>query len=170
MVVLDDAFPLWLGFDELFERASELVREARTDAQATSPAEVEADRTQLATTLLRGFAQDRGLISLSIAAPGFVTVVTPRPEASGLARYRAALGKRTVVNLAHQQIALDPLSSRLLPFLDGEHTREQLLEIVSELHGAGAQEHGLPAASRDELEADFYGCLAALAGHALLKA
>ena len=170
MVVLDDAFPLWLGFDELFERASALVREARTDARATSPAEVEADRTQLATTLLRGFAQDRGLISLSIAAPGFVTVVTPRPEASGLARYRAALGKRTVVNLAHQQIALDPLSSRLLPFLDGEHTREQLLEIVSELHGAGAQEHGLPAASRDELEADFYACLAALAGHALLKA
>ena len=170
MVVLDGVFPLWLEFDELFEQAAKLVQEARKDAVSTSPTDAETDRAQLATTLLRGFAQDRGLISLSIAAPGFVTVVTPKPAASALARYRASLGKRTVVNLAHQQIALDPLSRSLLPYLDGEHTREQLLEILSQLHSAGTQDNGLPAAAPEDLEADLYSCLAALAGHALLKA
>lgn len=165
MVVLDEEFPLPVAFDELFTRAATLVY----GEAGPSAAEEARDREALAELLLRGFAQDIKLISLSIAEPGFIAAVTTRPAASALARFRAANGQRTVVSLAHQQIGLEPLSARLLPLLDGTRSREQLLEEFVRWHATEAAAHNAPAASREDLEADFFGCLAALAGHALLK-
>ena len=97
-------------------------------------------------------------------------MISPRPEASKLARYRAGQGERTVVNLAHRQIALDPLSASLLPLLDGRHSREELVEEFVQRHSSNATAASETPASREEIEADVYSCLAALAGHALLKA
>ena len=166
MMVLDEVFPLPVAFDDLFARALGLVY----GELEVGDAEIEQDRAALAGTLLRGFAQDLSLISLSISAPAFVAVISPRPEASSLARYRAGQGQRTVVNLAHRQIALDPLSASLLPLLDGRHSREELVEELISRHASEAAAANAPPASREEIEADIYSCLAALAGHALLKA
>ena len=164
MLVLAAVFPLTLAFDDLFTRAAgQVYGEAPPTAS-----KVAEDRHALAGTLLRGFSSDRRLVSLSLAPPGFVTTVSARPRASRLARYRASQGQRVVVNLAHEQISLDPVSFALMPLLDGHHTRAELLEHLATVQREGALANSTPDAAKADIEADLLSSLAALAGHALL--
>jgi hypothetical protein len=83
--------------------------------------------------LAEGFWQlyYREVIELNLfPTPSFTTTVNDYPTVSPLARWQAARGEKTVVNVLGQLGKLDEFSCKLLPLMDGKHNRKQLLEVL----------------------------------------
>jgi methyltransferase-like protein/2-polyprenyl-3-methyl-5-hydroxy-6-metoxy-1,4-benzoquinol methylase len=100
--------PAWHGGDDDFER----------DAQA------------LLANVLQAYSYSARLVELHIRAIDFVLEAGEKPVASQLARLSVRNGAHKVANLRHERVKLDHLGRLLLPFLDGEHDRSSLLEIL----------------------------------------
>lgn len=114
--------PQGIRFDTLLAEASAQVY----GTAGPSPAQAREDAQLLATSLLRGFSYHTSLVELHCYLPAFVTEASERPLASPYARLQGQ--ERTIVtNLRHERVTLDPFTRHLLPLLDGNHTREQLL-------------------------------------------
>lgn len=95
------------------------------------------DGEVLASNLLRGFTYSLQLVELHAYRPGFTIKVPDKPVASTMARYQVINGEKSVTNLRHERVNLDPLTHFLLPFLDGSRTRPGLLGAVWQLVQSG---------------------------------
>jgi methyltransferase-like protein/2-polyprenyl-3-methyl-5-hydroxy-6-metoxy-1,4-benzoquinol methylase len=87
------------------------------------------DLSQLAENLLQLYAG--GMLELHVAPPPIASCVSARPVASPWSRFQIEQG-RTVTNLRHQRVQMEPLARRLVWLLDGTRDRPQLLDELAE--------------------------------------
>jgi hypothetical protein len=125
MLYLGESWPQATPFEDLQNRARMRVSGGVMPDAAT----VTRDTLVLGHTLLASYSTSRGLVELSASPPRFVVQVTASPLASPLARLQAGAGS-LVTNLRHEKTTLDEFERQLLPYLDGEHDRAALLDIL----------------------------------------
>jgi methyltransferase-like protein/trans-aconitate methyltransferase len=99
-----------------------------TRARLRSRRSVEQDETQLGEYILEAYGV--GVIDV-VASPWLCTaIIKDKPRTSALARFQAQSG-RSVANLLHQRIDVLSADHRgLIELLDGEHTVEQVIDIM----------------------------------------
>lgn len=124
----------------------------------------DAARAAVGETVLLCYAMD--VADLWSIEPAFTDVAGERPIARAPAR-REAERTPTVTNAWHETVELDPLTAKLLPYLDGSRDREALAALMAGFRSESSTE--LPAndaGGTGALEAS----LQALAATALLEA
>ena len=171
LVVLGNAWPQAVHFDDLFSNAQNLLAESVPTRETSR----EADKRVLAEVLLRAYAG--GIVEFHLHPPQFVTLPSERPIASPLARLQARHGSN-IINLRHHNIKVeDTLGRELLQLLDGSRDRRALVASLSELVASGKA--ALPegsmipngaTATRDIIEANLEENLVSLGRMALLAA
>ncbi len=114
-VMLEISAPL--SFDELVGAA------VQASGLSTAVIEIALD----AILMRMAFA---GLIRLSPEAPSYATRLKPTPKVLPLVRNQLDRGN-TVVNGRHETLQLPPVSARILSWLDGSRSREDIIKSVS---------------------------------------
>jgi methyltransferase-like protein/SAM-dependent methyltransferase len=118
-----------LSFDELFDVACERL-------QLENPPE--QDRHILAANLLQGYTSSTELVEFFSYNPGIVTTVSDKPRARTIARLDALNHDLPhTTNLKHERMILDPFIRLILPYLDGQHDRDAILDKLVEHVVAG---------------------------------
>jgi methyltransferase-like protein len=117
--LLQERWPCAIEIDALCLAALERV------AAIISPAEREACRRALMQDLFQCYLANS--IELRTWPPPGVNRITAKPRAYPLAVFQAAKEKE-VVNVRHETISLDPFARKLMPALDGERDRTQLVD------------------------------------------
>ena len=115
---------------------SELLATARGMVKAPADS-ADVDARQLTLTLLRGLTYSFQLIEPQLGPAPYAVALSDRPVASPVARLQLAQGLPRVTNLRHERVQLDDLGRFLLARLDGEHTRDALLEELQQLADDG---------------------------------
>jgi len=140
--------------------AFDLLVAAAAERCASTP---EAARAAVGETVLLCYAMD--VVDLWSIEPTFVDVAGERPVVRATAR-REALRTPSVTNAWHERVELDPVTAKLLPYVDGSRDRENLATLIA---GFMAElSPGLPAneaSGKGALEAT----LQAIAATALLE-
>jgi hypothetical protein len=85
----------------------------------------------LADMLLRCYQSS--LVELRICAPPDSQDLSERPTGSLLARWQAQHDCELITNLRSQAVKLEGIDGVLFPFLDGQHDRAGLVEIMLQL-------------------------------------
>ncbi|MBI3837026.1 MAG: methyltransferase regulatory domain-containing protein [Planctomycetia bacterium] len=167
---LGRAWPRAVSFEDLAEFAASYRATNRDDQSPLS----DEDRYGLIQNLMQCAAT--GAIELHSARDGFVTRVTDYPRASRLARLQSHSTPH-VTNRRHEPVLLDELTHNLLRYLDGEHDRKALLQLLIEAVDRGELSmlvNGIPASRGSSvaeiLETSLDESLAKLASRALLVA
>ena len=120
MVVLREAWPRRLKFDELLACADELL-----GSRASDPAARSEEVDTLAAILLQTYAS--GLVQFHVHSPRCAVVPGERPAASALARLQIERG-HLLTNLLHDSVMVEgELAAHLLRLLDGTRGRTELL-------------------------------------------
>ncbi len=128
IMCLSEMWPRGVPFDELLHSAH--VRLGGGTVQIHDPGRIERDRETLGSTILTLYA--RGLCDLHIHPSRFVLECSERPEADAFARFQASQ-EGPVTNRRHECVNLDTFGLKVLALLDGEHDRDDLLEILTDL-------------------------------------
>ena len=169
LVALGKAWPKALPFDDLLETA-------QSSCGSNSSAVDNSDALTLGELLLRAYAG--GIVEFNLVPPRLVTFAAEKPIASPLARLLSRESP-DVVNLRHFNIRVEDFMSRfLLPLLDGEHDRGNLVHEAMALIKSGVaivERNSPPTASsieenRNSLAVAIEQRLAELAEMALLLA
>jgi SAM-dependent methyltransferase len=129
LVVLGEAWPRRLTFEEVVEQAAERL------GAAPDP----AGEGALADLWLRGY--DANLIQLHAYAPPLASVPGDRPRSSELARRQLALGDETVTSLGHDPVGLDERMRRLVELADGTRDRESLAKGLGDVKPSRLEEN-----------------------------
>jgi methyltransferase-like protein/cyclopropane fatty-acyl-phospholipid synthase-like methyltransferase len=120
---IGDAWPRYVAFEELLD----LVREV-WEREGDAPVPEQAD--EILGAMLLDLYGDR-FLSLHTYQPSFTTDITPRPEASAVARLQAEVS-RIVTNRVHYSVQLrDDAERRLMRLLDGTREAPDLVEAVN---------------------------------------
>jgi methyltransferase-like protein/cyclopropane fatty-acyl-phospholipid synthase-like methyltransferase len=139
--VLGEVWPESLPLEELCLRAR-----ARLGGEAPpNEATRREDDLQVRQALLRFCMIAPDLVEFRLRPLRITTWPGPRPMARPLARWQAQSG-RPVINLQHEVVNLDDFGRRILPRLDGQHTREEITREVAALVEGGQmtiQEQGV---------------------------
>lgn len=135
---LGDCWPDYIPFDELLDEVRD-----QGDANASK----EEDTTLLSGILLDFYADH--FIGLHTAIPPHATRVAPRPFASQAA-VLTSKSSPIVPTLFHTSVRLDEVEQRLLPLLDGRHTKSALLKALG-TH--------LPGSARSRKNAEYVDAL-----------
>jgi SAM-dependent methyltransferase len=128
LLVLGEAWPAALSFEDLVHRAVDLLGESpREDGMAEDVAAL----MQLLFRACRG-----GLVDIHLYAPKLTTVISERPLASRLARLQAETSE-LITNLYHAHVVLeDEIARRFLRLVDGTRTIDDLvLDLRAEWAG-----------------------------------
>lgn len=132
MTVLSENWPRGMDINTLFNAA---VKRMDADPVLKGVSAVRDPRA-LVTDLLQGYTVS--LIELRTWQGDFVTTVSERPKVSPLAAYQVRQGVKSVVNMRHEQVPIDPLSQNLVPMLDGTRDRAALFDGLARLIKNGA--------------------------------
>jgi methyltransferase-like protein/predicted O-methyltransferase YrrM len=171
MLHLREQWPMSVPFSELFAKARAKL--------SPEPVVIDTGRAthetlKLAEPLLRCYAI--GLAELSMLPCPFTLEVSATPRATPLARYQARQSN-AVTNLRHEVTRLNDLQRQVLQHLDGQHTREAILEALVHAASSGAfyiHDSGTTVVDknrlREILEQSLDQCLIELARMALLCA
>ena len=130
MIVLKEVFPRYVSFLQLYMTALARIQQARP-AVAGDP---RYGTGELAQALLSAFSVE--LVELCVHPPQVASQPGERPATTPLVRFQAQ-HERTVTNLRHHPVQLNPLARRLVLRLDGRHDRRDLIECVRECLASG---------------------------------
>ncbi|NJP05161.1 MAG: methyltransferase domain-containing protein [Chloroflexaceae bacterium] len=130
MMCLIDLWPQAVPFDTLCEQAQSRLLTKEMGHLADD--QTEYDRAVLRATLLKGFCCSSNLVQLSLMPPAICTTISERPRARRLARWQAHHGP-IVTNLYHEDVRLEAVRQRLLCYLDGKHTLDDVQRKFPEL-------------------------------------
>lgn len=157
----------------------ELLAAARSRAGLPSPdsAAATSDIQVLASNLLNGFTHSDQLVAFSVFEPDFVDRVSDRPVASAWSRLQAEFSS-TITTLRHGRYQLEPYEQFLIRFLDGQHDRGSLVDVILAGPVAGGdltlekdgQAFTDPAELRDHLAVGVANTLTSFAAAPLLLA
>lgn len=161
-------WPRAIAVDELIDAAAALI--ADEGPAALSPEQ----RLGLTDSLAKFVAS--GMIEPVGGPDSFVTAVSQRPQASGLARFEARTSN-VVTNRRHEQRKLDDAARSIIGLLDGQHDHAAILRDLQAAVERGdvsllvggiptTDQQGVAAALAERLNQ----CLTNLADHALLVA
>jgi methyltransferase-like protein/protein-L-isoaspartate O-methyltransferase len=115
---------------------SDQVRLRLIESEIPVSEEGSQDQLQLAADLLHCYSL-KGLCLHSWQAD-MVNAAGDHPRISEVARYQAEKGENRIVNQRHETVSLDAFSSKLVPLLNGQRTREELLARMIKLRKDGA--------------------------------
>ncbi|MCI0377193.1 MAG: class I SAM-dependent methyltransferase [Gemmataceae bacterium] len=150
MLVLGEAWPRALRFEELLEKARvrlvfqgadvgqdsvavESSEHRRGTGTESYPTKQGIDEETLGQSLLTFYAQaSTSLLELWQCPPKFATDISERPTASALARLQAET-KNRVTTLRHESATLGEFERRLLCLLEGTRDRDALVRDLSAL-------------------------------------
>lgn len=133
LLLLAQSWPQAMPFDTLVRAALAMLNPAAPPVY--SAAALKSAAEQIGANLLTCYALN--LVKLYTHPLHFVLKPGEYPQASALARLQIRQS-RAVTNLAHEVIVLsDDLSYYLLPYLDGQHGRAALLEVLEDLTAQG---------------------------------
>jgi methyltransferase-like protein/SAM-dependent methyltransferase len=133
MVCLAERWPRAVPFGDLCR----LARQRLGGADPADPAVVPTDRQELGKAILTFYAGGSEVwLYLWLQQPEFAVRVSDRPVASPLARWQAPR-RPEVTSLLHQTVKLGELLRQVLPYLDGNHTRPELVERMAAHHRQG---------------------------------
>jgi methyltransferase-like protein/2-polyprenyl-3-methyl-5-hydroxy-6-metoxy-1,4-benzoquinol methylase len=121
---LRQAWPQSLSFEQLFDKATDMLRATHFQKWTAD------DRGVLASRLMSTYLSS-DLIRLHAAPQPFVTFLSERPVACPLARRQSGSGMK-VTNRRHEVVGLNPVQQALLPALDGTRSRADLLTLLTE--------------------------------------
>jgi methyltransferase-like protein/ubiquinone/menaquinone biosynthesis C-methylase UbiE len=166
---IGNVWPRAVSHEELLDAIS-----ARLSAAGDLASFSALDHTNLGHNLIQCLAM--GLLDAQIHPNRFASAVSECPRASRLARWQAQ-SMPTVTNGRHEVILLTEVNQRLLKYLDGEHDRPALLQMLIQAVDRGEISilvNGIPA-SRGEavsevLQQTLDTSLATLAANAVLVA
>jgi methyltransferase-like protein len=119
LVTCSKRCPLPIPFPELLAEIRALLGRSET-----------TDEAELITGLMNCYMA--GVVEFTASPPPFITHVTERPETSAYIRLRARQGT-DVTNLRLNRIALTEPARLVLSHLDGEHDRDRLAALVTDL-------------------------------------
>ncbi len=135
LVFLSQVWPQPIPFADLLSTSNSLVYGNGNGQPIIRDAESMAQDTfALGGNILDAYAGN--LLELHTDIGKIAVEVSERPEASPLARRQAGKG-RVVTNRRHESIQLDEFKRQLIILLDGENTREMLVEKVLKLVSDG---------------------------------
>ena len=123
LLVLNEQYPDAIDFDELSTAAQELVRQAGNNLAA-------GDSNALQNDLFRLFSMQ--VVQCRTTPIRYPRIISERPRANGLALNQNASGLNPIAVAHHASLQLDPFSSTLLSYLDGQHSRDQLVQLMVE--------------------------------------
>jgi len=136
--------PKIVPFHELFETA-------RLRARAEdSPKARETDELVLTVNLLQASQRRRDLAAFWAYEPPVALAPGDKPHALPYARYAAAAGERHITTLRHERADVPAVGLALLPYLDGEHSRAELLTIIGGFIADGVLSRSDSAAESEE--------------------
>jgi methyltransferase-like protein/2-polyprenyl-3-methyl-5-hydroxy-6-metoxy-1,4-benzoquinol methylase len=127
MLYLAQAWPRPVPFGELLARSRSRL--------GLDGAGVARDGQVLAANLMTAYGFSGNLVELHVHAPQMALEVSERPVASPLARLQAKAGAR-ITNLRHERVKLDEFERCLLPYLDGHHDLDDLVDVSEETPAA----------------------------------
>ncbi len=127
MLHLADIWPRAISLEAL--RAAARIRLGHSATAAGSNGQAEAEARVLNTSLLRAYTYSDSLVELHAFQPQIVLEVSERPVVSPVAR-RQAEGGTKVTNQRHERVELDEVNLYLLPLLDGQHDRGDLVRAL----------------------------------------
>jgi cyclopropane fatty-acyl-phospholipid synthase-like methyltransferase/methyltransferase-like protein len=117
-------YPRYITFAELFQQVATQLPAVSSDTNSQ-----EELRLTLAMKLLESYGEE--VIDLSVyPPPPFTMNIGDYPTVSPLARGQASQNQTTVVNLLCQWGQLDDFTCQLLPQMDGNNSRQALLEMM----------------------------------------
>lgn len=167
LLYLIEVSPQAVSFSDLLAIARQRLQLERISAE---------DAGILAVNLLQAFTFSLRLIELHTIAAPFVQKAGEFPQASRLARLQSQTHPK-VTNLRHERVELDKFSHYIFRFLDGEHSQEDIINLLMEQVEAGnlhfkQQEQALntPESIRAVLGQQLNSTLNWLAQAALLEA
>lgn len=123
IVVLSRRHPAAMSYVELWPE----VRELLLSGSDPFPLEEDTDEPAFADALMYCYA--RGIVWLRMNQPEIAFTVPELPRVTRFARGRAN-SDDSVPNLMHSQVKLTPLQRQILPYLDGNNTRTDILAAV----------------------------------------
>ena len=95
-------------------------------------------RELLAANLLQGYSSSTEIVEFFSYNPGVVTTISDKPRARPLARLDSLNHDLpNTTNLKHERLILDPFIRLILPYLDGQHDRDAILDKLVEHVVAG---------------------------------
>jgi len=145
MLLLGEAWPRPLPFDELCR----LARERLTASGAPADMSEEADREVLGESLLRCYTSaSTNLLELYMQPPKLVLALSERPVASPLARMQAEKTNQ-LTNLRHELVTVSEFERHAIRLLDGSRDMPALIEELVNVVEQGAlnvSENGVPIA------------------------
>ncbi len=136
LIYLHHVAPKSVQLKELLEQSVINVYEKELDSLDESMVQCEAK--DLLNSMFTAFSKDMILVEFRSSEPDFVITPGERPLASRLARWQVQQGCAKVTNLRHETLGLEPMSVFLLPYLNGENDRDELLTIMRDLVQKGA--------------------------------
>jgi methyltransferase-like protein/SAM-dependent methyltransferase len=167
---LGEIWPRSVPFSTLFAAAR-----ARLNPEpvVVDTGHVTADTQRLAEPLVRCYST--ALVELSVQPSKFTSEVSATPCTSALARYQATTSNM-VTNLRHEGVRLNDLQRHVVPYLDGQHDTEGLLDALLAKVRSGdlfVHERGAPVSDenrvREILKGSLDQCLNQIARMALLS-
>jgi methyltransferase-like protein/cyclopropane fatty-acyl-phospholipid synthase-like methyltransferase len=131
LLYLSRVWPKAVPFDTLVEEARTTLNGVQAQDAATRAQDIEG----VGDAVLKAYAVD--LVELHTLPSPFKLEAGARPQASSLARLQIGESNR-LTNLRHEMCSLeDELDCRLLPYLDGEHDRADLVSLLADWAAAG---------------------------------
>ena len=125
MLVMKDAWPCSLQFNDLLTASRSRLR---TGATFVTETELNRERDQLSSMLLRGYTAQ--LVSMSVEGRTVRKDVPARPLATKLARVQAVMGDK-VATLLHEVATLPDLERLVVQHLDGLKDHAALVELIA---------------------------------------
>ncbi len=129
MSYLTQIWPQIVPFDQLLIKAYTLLGQPIPD---TDEEPMSRDARVLGASLLQAYGHDDGLVELHVHAPAFTLKTSDHPVANRVSRMQAQKGD-LITNLRHERVNLDDISYHLLPYLDGNHDYEALINALQKL-------------------------------------
>jgi methyltransferase-like protein len=120
---LERTYPRSLSFRELIEASSSEVSLAEGESIAEHA-------TLVAANFLRAYSYSESLVEFHIRPTNIIVDVSDMPEASMIARWQLDYMLK-VTNMRHERVELDDMSRILLSYLDGKHSREDLITLMT---------------------------------------
>jgi len=116
----------------IFPRAAsfpELVRKCLKEVSLPEGESIDQHAALLAANLVRAYGYSESLVEFHLHPAEIVTEISEKPEASMLARWQLDYMYR-VTNMRHERVEMDDFSRCLLRYLDGNHTRKEMLALL----------------------------------------
>ena len=129
MIYLESIWPKSVPFATLLDKARALLADEGTQI-SVSIEDITRDAEVLATNILMAYSYSPNLMELTIHPPKFRLKVTDYPVVNQLVRWQVQQEQPKLTNQRHERVSATLFDRLIIPYLDGLHNREQILDAI----------------------------------------